>query len=234
MLAAYLLGAYVPLERRAGKRERLAWNMPRRAIAITAVTCLLLGTWRWEVLAIPLALLSIEAIRTRLQAESAASFFLEHGAPLAVLFGLACCIPDAASNGWWMTGLKPDLRKWYFATLTCASGIVLCVPAGGILIARLIAPFNREIRENEIAGLMEGGRYIGWLERILVMLLVLMNQPNGIGFLIAAKSILRFGEIKDASQRKVAEYIIIGTFLSFGWALLIAMLMRNAIQYWIP
>ena len=48
------------------------------------------------------------------------------------------------------------------------------------------------------------------MERILVMLLVLMEQPNGIGFLIAAKSILRFGEIKDANQRKVAEYIIIG------------------------
>jgi hypothetical protein len=71
------------------------------------------------------------------------------------------------------------------------------------------------------------------LERILVMLLVLMEQPNGIGFLIAAKSILRFGEIKDANQRKVAEYIIIGTFLSFGWALLISVLTQKAIKYWI-
>ena len=60
------------------------------------------------------------------------------------------------------------------------------------------------------------------------------GEPTGIGFLIAAKSILRFAEIKDAIQRKVAEYTIIGTFLSFGWALLIAMLMRTAVQYWIP
>jgi hypothetical protein len=82
-------------------------------------------------------------------------------------------------------------------------------------------------------GWHKGGQYIGWLERILVMLLVLMEQPNGIGFLIAAKSILRFGEIKDASQRKVAEYIIIGTFLSFGWALLISVFTQKAIKYWI-
>ena len=130
--------------------------------------------------------------------------------------------------------MRPDLTKWYFASLSCASGIILCVPAGGVLIARLIAPFADEIRDYDISGLAQGGRYIGWLERILVMLLVLMGQPNGIGFLIAAKSILRFGEIKDASQRKVAEYIIIGTFLSFGWALLISVLTQKAIQYWAP
>jgi hypothetical protein len=63
------------------------------------------------------------------------------------------------------------------------------------------------------------------------MLLVLTDQPNAIAFLIAAKSIVRFGEIKDASQRKVAEYIIIGTVLSFGWALLISMLTQKAIKY---
>jgi len=66
------------------------------------------------------------------------------------------------------------------------------------------------------------------------MLLLLMDQPNGIGFLIAAKSILRFGEIKDASQRKVAEYIIIGTFVSFAWALLISTLTQKALRYWVP
>ena len=40
------------------------------------------------------------------------------------------------------------------------------------------------------------------------------------GFLIAAKSVLRF----DASKRKqkAAEYVIIGTLASFGWALICA------------
>jgi hypothetical protein len=44
------------------------------------------------------------------------------------------------------------------------------------------------------------------------MLLLLIDQPGGIGFLFAAKSILRFGEIKDSQHRKMAEYILIGTF----------------------
>jgi len=159
--------------------------------------------------------------------------FVDQGAHMIVLLGLAWYFPDAAENGWWMAGMKPDLSRWYFAFLSCASGIVLSVPAGGVLIAKLIKPFTNEIRDNDISGLTQGGRYIGWLERLLVMLLVLMDQPNGIGFLIAAKSILRFGEIKDGSQRKVAEYIIIGTFLSFGWALFISVLTQRAITYWL-
>jgi hypothetical protein len=83
-----------------------------------------------------------------------------------------------------------------------------------------------------LEGLRKGGRYIGWLERSLVMLLLLINLPNGIGFLFAAKSILRFGEIKDSHQRKTAEYIIIGTFLSFGWALGVSYLTQQAVKLW--
>jgi hypothetical protein len=45
---------------------------------------------------------------------------------------------------------------------------------------------------------------------------------QGVGFLVAAKSILRIGEVKAPEQRKEAEYIIIGTLMSFGWGLLIA------------
>ena len=173
------------------------------------------------------------AIEERLPLSSGVVFFVDKSFHFAALLALAAYFPGAAQNGWWITGLRPDLSKWYFALLSCVSGIIVCVPAGGVLIAKLIRPFANEIRDSEISGLSQGGRYIGWLERILVMLLVLSNQPNGIGFLIAAKSILRFGEIKDASQRKVAEYIIIGTFLSFGWALLISVLTQKAIQYWV-
>jgi hypothetical protein len=41
-----------------------------------------------------------------------------------------------------------------------------------------------------------------------------------VGFLIAAKSILRFGSVKD--DRALSEYVIIGTLASFGWALIAA------------
>ncbi len=64
------------------------------------------------------------------------------------------------------------------------------------------------------------------------MLLIWMQQAEGIGFLVAAKSILRFDDIHRDHQRKTTEYVIIGTFLSFGWAMLVAMLMQRALTAW--
>jgi hypothetical protein len=66
------------------------------------------------------------------------------------------------------------------------------------------------------------------------MILVLIRQAAGVGFLITAKSILRFGDVTDSRQRKRAEYIIIGTFMSFGWGLLIAALTHAGLQHWLP
>ncbi len=73
---------------------------------------------------------------------------------------------------------------------------------------------DREGLVQEEMGMVEGGRVIGYLERGLITLFVLVGYPAGIGFLIAAKSIFRFGELTDSSRRWQAEYIIIGTLLS--------------------
>jgi hypothetical protein len=40
------------------------------------------------------------------------------------------------------------------------------------------------------------------------------------GFLLAAKSVFRFGDLKESKDRKLTEYVLIGTLLSFGIALL--------------
>ncbi len=161
-------------------------------------------------------------------------FLVEELVHLAILAAIAGFFSDAAKTRWWMIHLSPELSNCYYAGLTCISGIVLCVPVGGILIGKLIRRFTDEIDGSEIEGLKQGGKYIGWLERGLVMLLLLIGQPNRIGLLIAAKSVLRFGEIKDPNQRKVAEHIIIGTFLSFGWALLISVLTQCILKVWLP
>lgn len=233
VLTAYLLGNFLFRTEWVIAGERRAWSAILRAMVVTVASYLLLGAFDWRMLlVILLAHLVLETIQACWPPEATTGFLAGHGARLAVSLGLAFWFPDAAKDGWWMTGIEPGLSRWYFASLDCISGVILCVPAGGLLIGKLIRPFTDEISGSEIAGLTRGGQYIGWLERILVLLLVLMDQPNGIGFLIAAKSILRFGEIKDTSQRKVTEYIIIGTFLSFGWALLISALTRGAIRYW--
>ncbi len=51
-------------------------------------------------------------------------------------------------------------------------------------------------------------------------MLILTGQAQSIGFLIAAKSVLRFGSI--ANEKEVSEYVIIGTIASFSWAIVVA------------
>ena len=75
-------------------------------------------------------------------------------------------------------------------------------------------------------GLRGGGAQIGRLERALIFLFLLMGQPNGIGFLIAAKSILRF---EEAKKQHLAEYILIGTLWSFGLAIGLGWVTRSLI-----
>ena len=58
---------------------------------------------------------------------------------------------------------------------------------------------------------------IGLMERGLIFAFLLIGQPEGVGLLIAAKSILRFGAVRD--DRALSEYVIIGTLASVGWAL---------------
>lgn len=66
------------------------------------------------------------------------------------------------------------------------------------------------------------GRYIGMLERLFIFVFILSGELSAIGFLLAAKSVFRFGDLSKAKDRKLTEYILIGTFLSFGLAILIA------------
>ena len=68
----------------------------------------------------------------------------------------------------------------------------------------------------------QAGKYIGMLERLFIFFFVIMNYWEGVGFLLAAKSIFRFGDLNNAKDRSLTEYVLIGTLLSFGLAMLIA------------
>jgi Protein of unknown function (DUF3307) len=84
--------------------------------------------------------------------------------------------------------------------------------------------------------LKDAGKWIGILERVIVITLVLIHQFTAIGFLVTAKSILRLidkpelpfemQQNKGFSSRKHTEYVLIGTFLSFGAAILIGLIIN--------
>jgi hypothetical protein len=111
-------------------------------------------------------------------------------------------------------------------------GFLVTVQVGSIAIGLFVEPFLTEIDTADAGerdpdgdrrrrrGLTGGGQVIGMLERSLIFLFVLLGSEAAVGFLIAAKSIFRFGELRDARNRMEAEYIIIGTLASFTWGIL--------------
>lgn len=68
--------------------------------------------------------------------------------------------------------------------------------------------------------LPKAGQWIGYIERILILTFVLVGSFEGVGFLLAAKSVFRFGELNKAKEIQTTEYVLIGTFASFTIAIL--------------
>ncbi|RIV43591.1 DUF3307 domain-containing protein [Flagellimonas pelagia] len=105
--------------------------------------------------------------------------------------------------------------------------LVFVTFVSGIIMRMLLAPYIDEIAKDDESGeggsLKNAGTYIGMLERLFVFGFILMQQWAAIGLLIAAKSVFRFGDLNKGKNRKLTEYVLIGTLLSFGLAILSGM-----------
>ncbi len=114
-----------------------------------------------------------------------------------------------------------------------AMGYMLLLWPLSFLIGYLTQRWRNDIGqqlERTTASLAEAGKWIGMFERILIFTFVITNQYAGVGLLIAAKSILRFNETKKESGRKESEYILIGTLISFAFAILTGLFILQIIQ----
>ena len=108
--------------------------------------------------------------------------------------------------------------------------IFLTIPCS-ISIKNIIShwtPYSGNLHDNS---LQSAGKYIGILERLMVFIFVIINQWEAIGFLIAAKSVFRFGDLKESKDRKLTEYVLIGTLLSFGIAIAAGILYLQISNY---
>jgi hypothetical protein len=126
--------------------------------------------------------------------------------------GLALAWPDWAGFvglAWSPVGLS---MLWALASLLAVT------QAAGYGVAALTRPLVAHLRRDRLEdGLPGAGRLIGYLERLILLALVVAGQPQAIGWLLTAKSILRLGEgLRAGSERRFLEYILIGTLASFA------------------
>lgn len=186
---------------------------------------LALGSWTpvWIPLAITISHLAIDLGKSYIKKENATLFFVDQGLHLIII---AACwfvytkqFPVLSANLiYQFTNLK---------TLLIVTGYILVTLPSSILVMRLTEKWgkalNGKANENDDS-LENAGKWIGVIERILVLTFTFAGKYEAIGFLLAAKSVFRFGDLKEAKDRKRTEYILIGTLLSFSVSILLGLL----------
>ncbi|MDF1556273.1 MAG: hypothetical protein P1P84_24610 [Deferrisomatales bacterium] len=114
--------------------------------------------------------------------------------------------------------------------LVIAGYIAVVLGGGPVVEAALSTLLSAEesatIQAFRGRGLHVGGRVIGQLERFLTLTFILADNYTAIGLVLAAKGIIRYGEIREPKDQQIAEYVLVGTMLSLSWAVLVGGVLR--------
>lgn len=93
-----------------------------------------------------------------------------------------------------------------------------------IFLSLLLKQWNVKIKNQSLPN---AGKWIGYLERLLILTFVLSGNFEGVGFLLAAKSVFRFGDLNKANDIQVTEYVLIGTLTSFAIAIMTGIIIKQ-------
>lgn len=74
------------------------------------------------------------------------------------------------------------------------------------------------------------GKWIGYIERVMILVFFIFNQPAAIAGIMAIKTAFRFNDLKDDNDSARSEYIMIGTFLSFFITMIVAGIAKFSIE----
>jgi len=224
LFAAHIIGDFVFQSKADVQNKSKPAVLAKHSLIITLLSFVIVGVWNlWYLsLFIGTSHIIIDYIKAKYGQDKIFPFLLDQFAHLIFILIAAFYVSTIDNIQFFWSELAGGI---YLSAIVVISGLVLLIRTGGIFIGIIVTPFLQQINSEEVRparGLSSGGEWIGSLERILIFIMLLMEIPAAVGFLIAAKSILRFGEIKESQNRMEAEYIIIGTFLSFIWGLIIS------------
>ena len=124
----------------------------------------------------------------------------------------------ACVSGWdhlyyWLNAGFNNYKLWLILL-----GVVFVVYPAQYIIYYATKKWSDTLIVLEGDTLKDAGKWIGIFERLLILFFVFSNRYEAIGFLIAAKSFIRFSGT-EARTRSLTEYILIGTFISFTLAI---------------
>ena len=178
-----------------------------------------LGYW-WAALMISVLHLVIDGLKSVCKNVKGA-FFFDQLLHLAVIVAAVVTFNNIGEISFptWLPETKVLL--WIVA-------FVFCLRPANFFIQNIFKEAKISVPTNgdENQSLPNAGHVIGNVERMLTLVFVMLGQYEAIGFLLAAKSLLRFRETDTVKS----EYVLVGTLLSFGMAILIGVAVKLLIE----
>jgi hypothetical protein len=237
LIAGHVFADFMLQTRRvAEEKERnagaLLWHGALVLVAHLAVMAPVL-TWEAAVLLAGVAVLHTATDAVRIKARGGGSiqgFFVDQAVHVAMLLGAWALLER---NPAWVGGAAADdWFVWYARCLAVASVYVFNAKGGTIVVRKTLSRYPRASQklEEDEGGEYEMGRVIGNLERFVVLTLLLFWQWGAIGFVVAAKSIARFPELRERDDKDFTEYYLIGTLTSVLVAIGTAILLKGVLS----
>ncbi|MEM7549540.1 MAG: DUF3307 domain-containing protein [Bacteroidota bacterium] len=244
LIIAHLLADFpfqsdtMAVEKKRGPKSLYFWS---HILIVGIVTYLLLGQWaNWKG---PILIMIVHGIIDALKVEVEAIewfdnserwkqnkgkwlFITDQFLHLCTLVIFWAITSQAVQN---REALLTKLDQKFFSNIDVLviiiAYLVITMPIGILIgfITRKWQDDKAKDDENDVSNsdsLKDAGKTIGMIERSLILTFILLAQYQAIGFLIAAKSVFRFGDLKESGQRKRTEYILIGTLISFTLSIL--------------
>lgn len=184
------------------------------------------GDW---IIAIVISHMLIDLIKTECMKKNLTSFIIDQLAHIVVIVFVSLCL---SGNGiFFCYELKNAWKNAWNNTqiLTIFIAYLLVLKPTSICLGLFFKKWN-DLKASKNS-LRNAGAWIGYFERILIITLMLIGNAEGIGFLLAAKSISRFGELNKAQEIRTTEYVLIGTLSSFTIAILIGAIVLHILQH---
>ncbi len=107
--------------------------------------------------------------------------------------------------------------------IALAVAIVVCWKPANIFIKLILKHYSVNVPDAHSDSGFNAGALIGDIERWLILTFVIMQRYEALGLLIAAKSIIRFGEKETAKT----EYVLAGTLMSIFIAVMAGLMVTR-------
>lgn len=98
-------------------------------------------------------------------------------------------------------------------TVVCwVTALLIVHKPANIAISKMLSIYRPENKDTDRKQDYNAGRFIGTIERIIILIFISLSQYAAIGLVLTAKSVARYEKI--AKEPEFAEYYLLGTLLS--------------------